>query len=64
MTDIAWEDYQKLCDENERLRERVEKAEDFIRSRGYLRCDMAACNCGFWHGGHASRRPTSEAGNG
>jgi len=32
------------------------RAEDFIRSRGYRRCNIAACNCGSWHGGHAENR--------
>lgn len=29
---------------------------DFIRREGYRRCDIPACNCGSWHGGHASDR--------
>lgn len=28
----------------------------FIESRGYRRCDTAACNCGSFHGGHAEAR--------
>lgn len=28
----------------------------FIESRGYRRCDVPACNCGSWHGGHAENR--------
>lgn len=33
-----------------------DKALDFISSRGYRRCDIPACNCGSWHGGHAMDR--------
>lgn len=29
---------------------------DFIARNGYRRCDIPACNCGSWHGGHASER--------
>lgn len=36
--------------------ERGQKALDFIERRGYRRCDIAACNCGSWHGGHAENR--------
>lgn len=25
---------------------------------GYRRCDIAACNCGGWHGGHSAQRLT------
>lgn len=38
------------------MKRRLEKAEDFIESRGYRRCDIMACNCGSWHGGHLSAR--------
>lgn len=38
------------------LRHRLDKAEEFIGFRGYRRCDMPACNCGSWHGGHAEMR--------
>ena len=34
----------------------MSKAEDFIASRGYRPCDIPACNCGSWHGGHADDR--------
>jgi hypothetical protein len=33
-----------------------DKALDFIEGRGYRRCDIAACNCGGWHGGAAEDR--------
>lgn len=32
------------------------RALDFLRRAGYRRCDIAACNCGSWHGGHAEDR--------
>jgi hypothetical protein len=34
------------------------EAEEFLRARGYYRCDIPACNCGSWHGGHAESRLT------
>jgi hypothetical protein len=37
-------------------KERALKAEDFLRRRGFNPCDIAACNCGLWHGGHANER--------
>lgn len=36
--------------------ERAALAEDFIRRHGYRKCDIAACNCGSWHGGDAMER--------
>jgi hypothetical protein len=30
----------------------------FLEREGYRRCDVAACNCGSWHGGHAMQRLT------
>lgn len=41
------------------LRERnatLEKARDFLHSRGYHPCDIPACNCGSFHGGNADAR--------
>lgn len=35
---------------------RAERAEGFIGREGYRRCDIAACNCGSWHGGTALKR--------
>ena len=29
---------------------------DFLLRHGYRRCDIPACNCGSWHGGHANQR--------
>jgi hypothetical protein len=31
---------------------------DFIHREGYRRCDVAACNCGSFHGGHSMARLT------
>lgn len=28
----------------------------FLERRGYRRCDIMACNCNSWHGGHAEQR--------
>ena len=28
----------------------------FLERMGYRRCDVAACNCNGWHGGHAAQR--------
>lgn len=28
----------------------------FLEMQGYRRCDIAACNCPYWHGGKASER--------
>lgn len=39
----------------ERWTERDE-ASAFLERRGYRRCDIAACNCNSWHGGHAEQR--------
>ena len=33
---------------------RIANLEDFLRRDGYRQCDIAECNCGSWHGGHAS----------
>lgn len=30
--------------------ETVDTLRDFLRREGYVRCDIAACNCGSWHG--------------
>ena len=39
--------------EEKRLREAAER---FIQDAGYVRCDISACNCSSWHGGHWHRR--------
>lgn len=37
-------------------KDRVLAIEGFLLREGYVRCDIPACNCPYWHGGHASRR--------
>jgi hypothetical protein len=34
----------------------LDKRRRFMESAGYRRCDIAACNCGSWHGGNAMAR--------
>ena len=31
------------------IRQRQNKAEDFLTREGYRACDIPACNCGSWH---------------
>lgn len=38
------------------LSEENDKLKDFLASRGYSRCNIPACNCGSFHGGHADER--------
>lgn len=38
------------------LQAEIDKLRGFIESRGYRRCDVPACNCGSYHGGHATQR--------
>lgn len=38
------------------LRAKCERLEDFLGRRGFRRCDIPACNCNFFHGGHADTR--------
>lgn len=38
------------------MRAERDDAEDFLWRHGYRRCDIPACNCGSWHGGHANMR--------
>ena len=45
-----------LLDELEAVKAERDKATDFIVRKGYRRCDIMACNCDSWHGGHASAR--------
>lgn len=39
------------------LRQRLDAAEWCLRSAGFRRCDIPACNCNSWHqvGGYAER---------
>jgi hypothetical protein len=32
------------------------EAVSYLQRHGYRRCDIPACNCGSWHGGHAMAR--------
>ena len=34
----------------------VQRLQWFIEAEGYRRCDVPACNCGSFHGGHANQR--------
>ena len=34
----------------------IAAAQEFIADRGYRRCDIPACNCTRWHGGHMEER--------
>lgn len=38
------------------LRKERDEAHEFLERHGYRRCDIPACNCPFWHGGHAADR--------
>lgn len=40
------------------LNEEGAMAIQFLEMQGYRRCDIAACNCPYWHGGNASKRLT------
>ena len=55
--DAEWSaEFTARADETVQARNARRHAEDFIASRGYRRCDIPACNCGTWHGGHAEVR--------
>ncbi len=41
--------YISACRELAAAVERAEKAETYLQSRGYVRCDIPACNCSSWH---------------
>ena len=43
--------------------ERADEYERFLRCEGYRRCDIAACNCGSWHGGYSTRRSSAALTN-
>lgn len=36
--------------------EELNARRSFMQDRGYTFCNLAACNCNSWHGGHADRR--------
>lgn len=54
-TIIDWNDKDTSIAE---LEAELVKRIDFMAREGYQRCDIAACNCGSWHGGNAARRLT------
>ena len=45
-------DLAQFHDEKSELRAR----RDFMVRRGYRFCNIDACNCGSWHGGHMEQR--------
>jgi len=45
-----------LTEEIAALKAEADRLLDFMLRRGYVPCDIPACNCGMWHGGHAERR--------
>lgn len=38
------------------MADEVRELEEFLAREGYRKCDIAACNCGSYHEGHANRR--------
>lgn len=49
----------QLAEATQARTEAEQKRDDalaFMERRGYRRCDTPACNCPFWHGGHAEAR--------
>lgn len=38
------------------FRENADELERVLRSKGYVRCEMVACNCNGWHEGYAEKR--------
>lgn len=47
---------QDAADAIEKLSAEVERRADFMARAGYRPCDIPACNCDSWHGGHANER--------
>lgn len=41
--------YQKLQDDLAAARARVAELEDALLRKGFVQCDIPACNCGSWH---------------
>lgn len=46
----------EAADALEKLADEVERRADFMARQGYRPCDIPACNCKSWHGGHAYAR--------
>lgn len=40
----------------DRLTRERDELRDVLLRHGYRRCDIAACNCNGWHGGHSAQR--------
>jgi len=53
----SWrEDVAEARAERDAEQQRADGMARFLEHAGYRRCDIPACNCGSYHGGHASRR--------
>jgi hypothetical protein len=52
----------EAADRIEELESALDRALTCLALHGYQRCDIPACNCGSWHGGHAQQR-LSEIGD-
>ena len=50
------ENFDAIQRDREALAARLAEVEKFLERQGYRRCDIPACNCPFWHGGHANER--------
>lgn len=53
---IATARLQQALDAATTLARERDEAIAFIEREGYRRCDIPACNCNSWHGGHANDR--------
>ena len=51
-------DYKNKCETIATLEAENVALRDFIARRGYVSCDIPACNCGSFHRGHAEARLT------
>ena len=54
--DALREQVRVLTLERDRQHAELDKRQNFMQRRGYVQCDIPACNCPYWHGGHAERR--------
>jgi hypothetical protein len=46
----------RLLAERDELTDELERRRWYMEQAGYRRCDIPACNCNSWHGGHADQR--------
>jgi hypothetical protein len=46
----------RLVREWDMARHKIRRFEWWLNANGYRGCDVPACNCGSWHGGHSERR--------